>query len=159
MTDRAPGTVHKAVHVKWRDRRRGRYHGRPMRRPALFFVLLVFGAASSGCQKTASERILGKWKGAKADGVVPEAQALANEAANGIELEFKKEVVTIRPAKDKDPMTARYVVLREDKRSVVVVTEGDGTRDEQTLTLDDDATMRWQVMQGKTVTFSRAKQQ
>jgi hypothetical protein len=129
-----------------------------MRRLALLLCFFAIGAATSGCQKTASERILGKWHGAKADGVVPEMQPLANEAASGMELEFKKDVVTIRPAKDKDPMTARYVVLREDKRSVVVVTEGDGARDEQTLTLDDDATMRWQVMQGKTITFNRTKQ-
>lgn len=137
---------------------RARYHGRPMRLwpSAALFVALVCGA--TGCAKTASERIVGKWKGAKADGVVADMQAAADEAAKAMELEFKKDAVTIRSSKDRDPMTARYVVLREDKRSVVLVTEQDGAKDEQTLTLDDDATMRWQVMQGKTITFSRVKQ-
>jgi hypothetical protein len=132
---------------------------RPSRFAALLSlccVFLAFGAL--GCQKTASERVLGKWHGVKADGVVADVQPAANEAANGMELEFKKDVVVIRPAKDKDPLTARYIVLREDRRSVVVVTEHDGARDEQTLTLDDDDTMRWQVLQGKTITFEREKE-
>lgn len=125
-----------------------------MRRAALLSFLLL---AAAGCQKTASERLLGKWHGTKAEGVVPDMQPSANDVASGMELEFKKDVVTIKPAKDKDALTARYVVLREDKRSVVVVTEADGARDEQTLTLDDDATMRWQVLPGKTITFNRSK--
>jgi hypothetical protein len=123
---------------------------------ALIFALFTFGAF--GCQKTASERVIGKWHGVKADGVIADVQPAANEAANGMQLEFKKDVVVIRPAKDKDPLTARYIVLREDRRSVVVVTEHDGARDEQTLTLDDDDTMRWQVLQGKTITFEREKE-
>ncbi len=124
-----------------------------MRRPAVFG--LIVGFAVLGCQKTASERLLGKWHGTKADGVVSDVQGPANDAARGMELEFKKDVVTIRPAKDKDPLTARYFVLREDRRSVVVVTEKDGARDEQTITLDSDDLMRWQVLQGKTITFER----
>ena len=51
--------------------------------------------------------------------------------------------------------SSRYFVLREDRRSVVVVTEKDGARDEQTITLDSDDVMRWQVLQGKTITFER----
>jgi hypothetical protein len=128
-----------------------------MRRAAVFGLMLGF--AVLGCQKTASERLLGKWRGTKADGVVPDAQGAANDAARGMELEFKKDVVTIRPAKEKDPLTARYFVLREDRRSVVVVTEKDGARDEQTITLDSDDVMRWQVLQGKTITFERVPEE
>ena len=124
-----------------------------MRRAAVF--VLVLGFAVLGCQKTASERLLGKWHGTKADGVVSDVQVSANDAARSMELEFKKDVVTIRPAKDKDPLTARYFVLREDRCSVVVVTEKYGARDEQTITLDSDDVMRWQVLQGKTITFER----
>ena len=129
----------------------------PMSLPETITAVKDVILAAAGCQKTASERLIGKWHGTKAEGVVPDVQPSANDAASGMELEFKKDTVTIKPAKDKDGMTARYVVLREDKRSVVVVTEQDGARDEQTLTLDDDATMRWQVLPGKTITFSRAK--
>lgn len=124
-----------------------------MRRAAVLVIALGF--AAFGCQKTASERLLGKWHGTKADGVVSDVLPQATEAAQGMELEFKKDVVTIKPAKDKDALTARYFVLREDRRSVVVVTEKDGARDEQTITLDTDDTMRWQVLTGKTITFER----
>lgn len=126
-----------------------------MRRAAI--LCFALSAAMVGCQKTASERIVGKWHGVKAEGVLPEVQQAANEAAQGMELEFKKDTITLRPAKDKDAMASKYVVLREDKRSVVLVTEQDGAASEQTLTLDDDATMRWQVLQGKTITFNRDK--
>ncbi len=127
-----------------------------MRRAAI--LCFALSAAVAGCQKTASERLVGKWHGVKAEGVLPDLQQSANEAAQGMELEFKKDTVTLRPAKDKDPMASKYVVLREDKRSVVLVTEQDGAANEQTLTLDDDTTMRWQVLQGKTITFNRDKQ-
>ncbi|MFO0671867.1 MAG: hypothetical protein U0235_19965 [Polyangiaceae bacterium] len=127
-----------------------------MRRAAI--LCFALSAAVAGCQKTASERLVGKWHGVKAEGVLPDLQQSANEAAQGMELEFKKDTVTLRAAKDKDPMASKYVVLREDKRSVVLVTEQDGAANEQTLTLDDDTTMRWQVLQGKTITFNRDKQ-
>lgn len=126
-----------------------------MSRGPVPYVLFLACLASAGCQKTASERIVGKWRGTKAEGVVTEVQQAANEAASAMELEFKKDTVVIKSAQDKDPMTAHYFVLREDKRSVVLVTDQDGPRDEQTLTLDDDKTMRWQVLPGKTITFSR----
>ena len=128
----------------------------PSRRPEAFaFALFCALAFACGCQKTASERLVGKWHGIKAEGVVPEAQQAANEAATGIDVEFKKDVVMIKPARDRDPMTSPYVVLKEDRRSVIVVTEHDGARDEQTLTLDTDDLMRWQVLPGKTVTVER----
>ena len=45
--------------------------------------------------------------------------------------------------------------MREDKAQVTIVTDKDGPDDAQTFTLVDDKTLKWNVLDGKTITFTR----
>ena len=52
-------------------------------------------------------------------------------------------------------LSAKYKVVREDKRSIIIETDRDGPTDPQTFTFDDERTMRWQITTGKTISFVR----
>ncbi len=117
-----------------------------MRKTALFFVLLV------GCHK-ASGKLEGHWVGQKATGVAPAEQEAANRFAAETALDFKGTTVVVKTEHEKQ--TGHYRVVREDKDTVVLVTEeGD---EEQTLTLEGDKTLKWTIEKDKTIIF--AKQQ
>ena len=111
---------------------------------------IVVGACGHG-----SPRLEGKWKGKSVEGVAPEAQAAANAFAADTEIDVKGDAITVITPKEKQ--TGTYKVVREDKGQVVIVTDKDGPDDAQTFTVVDDKTLRWSVLEGKTITFVRAK--
>ena len=69
------------------------------------------------------------------------------------ELTFEGDNVTVHT--DDGSQTAKYKVVREDKRSIIIETDKDGPNDQQTFTFDSDKSMRWQIMPGKTVSFAK----
>jgi hypothetical protein len=103
------------------------------------------------CHKVGSPRLEGKWRGGKADGVLPAAQANATQFALDTELEFSGENIIVRTTNAKQ--SAKYKVVREDKRSIIIETDRDGPSDPQTFTFDDERSMRWQILPGKTLSF------
>jgi hypothetical protein len=128
---------------------------RPMRaaRPILaaaFAFALALGPL--GC-KHAGERLEGHWHGLKADGVSADQQNAANAFAVGTEMEFKAGTLHVRTPKDEQ--TGKYKVTKEDKQSVTVTTDKDGPADPQVFVFPDDHTMRWQVVDGKTLSFQK----
>lgn len=123
----------------------------PMTRRALLLVLgatLALGAAA--CKK-GSKRLEGTWKGTRTDGVASESQSSADRWASQLQMDFKGENVTVTTAGT--ATASRYRVVREDKGSIVIVTDTDGT--EETLAFENDTTMKWTVQPGKTVTLSK----
>ena len=120
-----------------------------MKRAALLAILLTLAA----CHKAGSPRLEGKWRGAKAEGILPSAQDAANQFAVDTELEFDGENVTVKNSSGKQ--SAKYKVVREDKRSIIIETDRDGPNDPQTFTFDTDRSMRWQIMPGKTLSFAK----
>ena len=114
-------------------------------------LALALGAA--GCRPTGAARLEGKWKGIRAEGVAAEAQATANAFAAQMELEVKGENLSIATVSGKHD--AKFKVVKEDKASIVIITDKDGPDDKQTFTFLDDRTVRWQVLEGKTITFAR----
>jgi hypothetical protein len=121
-----------------------------LRIPVLAFA---FAVALAACGHKGSARLEGRWKGMKAEGVAPEAQARANDFATQTELDVKGDTITITFPKDKQ--SGRYKVLSESKSMVVIVTDKDGESDKQTFTFVDDKTMKWMVLEGKTITFAK----
>jgi hypothetical protein len=109
---------------------------------------LVLAACGGG-----SSRLQGKWRGLRADGVAPEAQARANDFAMAMELEVKGDTITVKSPTDKQ--VGKYKVVEETKAKLVIVTDKDGPDDKQTFTFSDDKTMKWSVTDGKTITFVR----
>jgi hypothetical protein len=111
--------------------------------------------APAGCGHAGSPRLEGKWKGKSAEGVASEAQSAANAFAADTEIDVRGDEITVITARDKQ--TGTYKVLREDKAQVTIVTDKDGPNDTQTFTLVDDKTLKWNVLDGKTITFTRGK--
>ena len=121
---------------------------------ALAFALAA-PAVLLACGHGGSERLEGKWKGKTAEGVLPEAQAAANAFAAETEIDVHGDAITVITSRDKQSGT--YRVLKEDKSQVTIVTDKDGPNDAQTFTLVDDKTLRWNVLDGRTITFTRGK--
>lgn len=123
-------------------------------RAACFVALFVAAPLGAvGCKKSGSPRLEGHWRGSKAEGVTSDVQQAANTFALDTELDVKGEVISVRTPKGKQ--TGKYKVVREDKKSVVIVTDADGPKDEQNFTFDDERSMRWKVVEGKTISFHR----
>jgi hypothetical protein len=114
---------------------------------------LVAVFALGACGRRGSARLEGHWKGTRADGVAPEAQARANDFATQTELDVHGDTLTVTFPKDKQ--SGRYRVVSETKAAVVIVTDKDGDSDKQTFTFVDEKTLRWTVLDGKTITFAK----
>ena len=108
---------------------------------------------ASACKHAGSARLEGRWKGTKADGVPAEAQVRANDFATQMELEVTADTITVKTSIDKQ--SGKYKVLEETKSVVVIATDKDAPDDRQTFTFVDDKTMKWSVMDGKTITFAK----
>lgn len=89
----------------------------------------------------------------KAEGVLPDAQARANDFATQTELDVKGDTITVTFPKEKQ--SGKYKVVSETKSTVVIITDRDGDADKQTFTFVDDKTMKWTVIEGKTITFAK----
>ncbi len=70
-----------------------------------------------------------------------------------MELDFKGDKVSVQNGHDKQ--TGRYKIVKEDKTTFSLVTDGDGTADEQKFTFDSDREISWTVVPGKTIQFQK----
>jgi hypothetical protein len=122
---------------------------RSMLRIALALALVGLCA----CSHKGSARLEGRWKGTRADGVAPELQSAANAFATQTEIDVRGDAISVTTPKEKQ--TGTYKVVKEDKGAVTIVTDKDGPNDAQVFTFVDDKTMRWTVLEGKTITFAR----
>jgi len=122
--------------------------------PALAGLVLLFAPAVAGCGKSGAARLAGHWRGTKVEGVTPDQQQAANDFALQTEILATPDAISVTtPGKGK--ITSRFKVVREDKKSLVIVTDSDGPKDEQTFTFDDERSMKWRVVEGKLMTFER----
>lgn len=121
-------------------------------RPLPLIVAIGFsGLLLVGCKKSGAARLEGHWKGIKASGVPADVLGSANLFASNMELDFHGDQISVKTADEKQ--SGRYKVVHEDKKRVVIVTDEDGPKDEQTFTFTDEKTMDWGVMPGKTIQF------
>lgn len=120
-------------------------------RAAVVFVSIVASAFMVACAKGGAPRLEGHWKGTRADGVGGDMQTVANTFATQTEIDVKGDLITVTTPKDRQ--SGKYKVVREDKAQVVIVTDKDGPDDAQTFTFVDDKTMRWSVLEGKSIVF------
>ncbi len=123
--------------------------------PALVALGFLACTVSSACSHSGSSRREGRWKGTSAEGVAPEA-ASRRERVRGRDGDrrARRRDHGLSPPHDKQSGT--YKVLHEDKGQVTIVTDKDAPNDTQTFTLVDDKTLKWSVLDGKTITFARA---
>jgi hypothetical protein len=110
-------------------------------------------SALVACHGDGAPRLQGKWRGVRAEGVTPETVAAANAFATATELEVKGDAITVTTPKDKQ--SGRYKVVKQDKALLVITTDKDGADDPQTFTFVDDKTVRWAVLDGKSIVFAK----
>ena len=118
------------------------------------FATMLF---ASGCKHPGSQKLTGRWKGSKADGVSADQQMNANVFASGTEIIAKDDQIAVTTPIGK-PVQATYTVDSEDKTSVTIHTDKDGPAQRETFTFSDDGnTMTWKVDpgSGRTITFAR----
>jgi hypothetical protein len=111
----------------------------------------AIAALAAACGHAGSSRLEGHWRGVRAEGVYGDAQAAANAFAAATELDVRGDSITVSTPKEKQ--SGRYRVVREDKAVVVLTTDKDGPDEPQTFTFADAKTMKWSVLEGKTIVF------
>jgi hypothetical protein len=107
----------------------------------------------AGCHGDGASRLQGKWRGLRAEGVAAETVAAANAFATATEIDVKGDAITVITPKDKQ--SGRYKVVKQDKTMLVITTDKDGLDDPQTFTFVDDKTVRWAVLDGKSIVFAK----
>jgi hypothetical protein len=107
----------------------------------------------AACHGDGAARLQGHWRGLRAEGVGTDAVAAANAFAMGTELEVKGDAITVSTPRDKQ--SGRYKIVRQDKTTLVITTDRDGPSDPQTFTFVDDKTVRWAVVEGKSIVFAK----
>jgi hypothetical protein len=122
-------------------------HGIARASPAA--VLLALAA----CHHGGAARLEGRWRGVHVEGVGREALAAANGFATETEIDVKSDVLSVTTPKGRQ--SGRYKVVREDEHTVVITTDKDGPSDPQTFTFVDDRTMKWAVLEGKSIVFQK----
>jgi hypothetical protein len=123
----------------------------PLRIVASMALLASSVAFAAGCSKSGAARLEGKWKGSRVEGVAPDSQAAATTFAAATEIDVKGDSILVVTPKDHE--SGHFKVVKEDKTSVTIVTDKDGPGDAQVFTFVDDKTMKWAVLEGKTITF------
>ncbi|HEY3816543.1 MAG TPA: hypothetical protein VGL81_05195 [Polyangiaceae bacterium] len=121
--------------------------------PARASLLGAILCVVAGCHGGGSSRLQGKWRGVRAEGVPGDTVAAANAFASGTEIDVKGDAITITTPKDKQ--SGRYKVVKQDKSTLTITTDKDGTDDPQTFTFVDDKTVRWAVLDGKSIVFAK----
>jgi hypothetical protein len=110
-------------------------------------------AGLAACGHKGSPRLEGHWRGLHAEGVSPDAQPMADTFASGTELDIRGEALVVTTPAGKQ--AGKFKVKSEDKTSITIWTDGDGPNDPQTFVFVDERTMKWNVLEGKTITFRR----
>jgi hypothetical protein len=82
-----------------------------------------------------------------------ESLRLAEVFATGTEMDFRGDsIVVVTPG---EKQAGKYLVVKEDKSQIVIVTDKDGKDDLQTFTFIDERTMKWAAIPGKSIMFRR----
>lgn len=115
--------------------------------------LILPALVLAACGHKGSPRLEGHWRGQNADGVGDDVKGMADAFANGTELDVRGDGITVSTPKGKQ--SGKFKVKSEDKTSITILTDGDGPTDPQTFVFIDERTMKWNVLEGKTITFRR----
>jgi hypothetical protein len=110
-------------------------------------------ALGTGCHGEGAARLQGTWRGVRTEGVAADAVAAANAFAQATELDVKGDSLTVTTPKD--TQSGRYRVVKQDRTTLVISTDKDGAEAPQTFVFVDDRTVRWAVLEGRSIIFAR----
>lgn len=116
---------------------------------------LVASVLLAACAHPAERALEGRWRGAAVENFDDAQIAAATGWARGTELAFRGRRVTIAvPAEE--PRTGSYTLEGVEERHVTLSVLGaDGERSTMELIVDDEATLRWVLSEGRTVLMKR----
>ena len=126
----------------------------PMRKLVLAAAVVVTVLAA-GCKHPGSQKLEGRWKGQKAEGVPETAQVSANSFATATEIIAQGNQITIQTPGGRNP-AATYTVDKEDATTLVIHTDRDGST--ETFTFNEKAdTMVWKIDDKRSITFKKVQ--
>jgi hypothetical protein len=114
---------------------------------------LCAGLSALGCAGAGAARLQGHWHGVRAEGAFGEAAAAANAFAASTSIDVRGDAMIVTQGGHRQ--AGRYRVVHEDASKVVLTTDADGPLDPYTFVFVDEDTIRWDVLAGKTIVFSR----
>jgi hypothetical protein len=117
-------------------------------------VLLGLGAilALASCHK-GSSRLAGHWRGIRTEGTTGAAQGAGDAFAGKMQIDVAGDIVTVTTGTGKE--SGHYKVVREDSTTTVIATEAEGGSEQETFTLVDPKTLKWSVVPGKAIFFTK----
>lgn len=107
------------------------------------------------CAHPAERALEGRWRGTSVENFDDGQVAAATGWARGTELSFRGHRVTIAvPAEE--PRTGSYTLEGIEERKVTLSVLGaDGERSTMQVIVDDEASLRWVLSEGRTVLMKR----
>ncbi len=128
------------------------------RRNVLVLALPLLGALAGACKHSGSNKLEGRWRGTRAEGVTPAVQEAANTFATQTEISAKGNQITIVTPAVK-PQSATFTVDDENKTTLVLHTDKDGLSNKETFSFADEGkTMTWRLGEGRTIVFTKLKE-
>ena len=116
---------------------------------------LLAATIGAGCKHSGSQKLEGRWKGQKAEGVPDAVQVSANSFATGTEIVAQGNQIAIQTPAGRNPV-ASYVVDKEDATTLVIHTDRDGST--ETFTFNEKAdTMVWKIDAQRSITFKKVQ--
>ena len=114
--------------------------------------------AAAGCGGGPADKLEGKWVGDRIDNVSAEQVARATAWVKATTLEFAGDKLTVTiPTEQARNGTFKIAKVDGDKVVLSVHRKDSQTRDETTLTLQGDKTLRWDIGQNREITLVRAQ--
>ncbi|MBX3210686.1 MAG: hypothetical protein KF850_01490 [Labilithrix sp.] len=120
---------------------------------ATLVASLLALAATAGCKHPGSQKLEGRWKGQKAEGVPDTALVSANAFATNTEIIAQGNQIAIQTPAGRNP-AATYTVDKEDATTLVIHTDRDGSA--ETFTFNEKADMMvWKIDAQRSITFKK----
>jgi hypothetical protein len=116
-------------------------------------VALSASLLAMGCKHPGSQKLEGRWRGQKADGVPEAAQASTNTFAMGTEIIAQGNQLAIHTPAGRNP-AATYTVDKEDATTLVLHTDRDNSAETFTFTEKADV-MVWKIDAQRSITFKK----
>jgi hypothetical protein len=131
--------------------RRGLRAAAPLTLAASLFVPI-------GCGGGPADKLEGKWVGERIDNVSAEQVARATAWVKATTLEFAGDKMTVTiPTEASRKGSFKVTKVDGDKLVLSVHRKDSPTRDETTLTMQGDKTLRWDIGQSREITLVRAQ--
>ena len=120
-------------------------------------ALAITLPATAGCDKSAKDRLQGRWLGDSIDNVPPAQLTKATGWVKGAAIEFQGNKVTVTiPAEA--PRSGTFKIARADGDTVHVdFLREEGGRDEAEFKLGADQSLRWRVGDGREIVMVKAR--